>query len=231
MITLRAPQRDRAVPVAEPRRRPDLRVVARPAGLDDLDLDRDPSRRTASGVVSTLLVLLLFACIFGVVVFQVFLVQAQSRLDDLGGQITAQDQLSKQLRLDTAELESPDRIMRDGQRLEMIPPGPIGFLQPKPDDDVKGQFDPTKETVPVPTTVTTVPAYPGAGSSTTGAGSSSTGTTAKSGVTPTTAAKTSPTTKAPTTTVKPTTTTAKPTTTTTTTTKPKTTATTAAPRG
>jgi cell division protein FtsL len=215
MITLRAPQRDRSAPVAEPRKRPHLRVVDRPAVEDD----RDPSRRTASGVVSTLFVLLLFACIFGVVVFQVFLVQAQSHLDDLDAKISTQDQIAKQLRLDTAELESPDRILQDGKRLEMISPGAIGFLQPKPDDDANARFDPTKETVPVPTTVTPTTAYPGA----------------KATTTPTTAAKTSPTTaKAPTTPVKPTATTVKPPattipTTTPTTTKPTATTTTAAP--
>ena len=163
MITLRAPQRDRSAPVAEPR--PKLRVVD---GIDAAS-DTEGSGRTASGVFSTLLVVLLFACVFGVVVFQVFLVQAQSHLDDLGDKIATQEAAAKQLRLETAELESPERIRRDGERLLMIPPGDIGFLSPKPDDDEKGRFDPTKETVPVPTTViTTPPAYPGNGTAGTG---------------------------------------------------------------
>jgi cell division protein FtsL len=217
MITLRAPQRERSAPVAAPR--PKLRVV------DGIDAASDTERRgrSASGVFSTLLVILLFACVFGVVVFQVFLVQAQAHLDDLGGKISSQEATAKQLRLETAELESPERIRRDGERLLMIPPGDVGFLSPKADDDEKGRFDPTKETVPVPTTViTTPPAYPGSGTAGTGStpsGGTTTATTKSS--TPTTAkttpttTKTTPTTKAPTPTTKAPTTTTKPKTTTT----------------
>ena len=215
MITLRAPQR------SEPKPRPDLRVVetpeplVRPATPGDAGDDLAP--RTHGGLVGTLFVVLLFVCIFGVVVFQVFLVQTQSHLDDLGAQISKEENRTKALRLDTTDLEAPDRIVRDAkERLGMIPPPEIAYLQPSGADDGAAAFDPAKEAPP-----TTVPPATTVPTTSVPAATKTTPTTVKPATTATTAKpKTTTTTAAP----KTTTTTAKPKTTTTTA-KPKTTTT------
>jgi len=225
VITLRAPQRSEPKP--RPKPRPDLRVVetpeplVRPATPGDAGDDLAP--RTHGGLVGTLFVVLLFVCIFGVVVFQVFLVQTQSHLDDLGAQISKEENRTKALRLDTTDLEAPDRIVRDAkERLGMIPPPEIAYLQPSGADDGAAAFDPAKEAPP--TTVppaTTVPTTVVPTATKTAPAAKTTPTTVKPATTATTAKpKTTTTTAAP----KTTTTTAKPKTTTTTA-KPKTTTT------
>lgn len=199
MMSLRAAVRhERAAPdraEREERRRPHLRVV-------DDQVDADRTRRSAGGLLGTLVVVLLFASVFGVVVFQVFLVQSQSHLDQLDRDIAKQEARAKDLRLQTADLEAPDRIVKDAQsRLGMIAPGDVVYLQPHPGDDANATFDPNKDKAPVTTTppVTTAGQYgtPQYGTSQYGTGQSGAagGTTGKT--TPTTAAaKTTPTTTA-----------------------------------
>jgi cell division protein FtsL len=251
MITLRAARHDRAEAVAvEPARherpRPALRVVddavtkavaksatARSTGSPDPT--RADEKRSAGGVVATLLVILLFVCVFGVVVFQVFLVQTQSHLDQLDRDIATQEDLAKDLRLKTTDLEAPDRIVKDAKdRLGMIPPGDVVYLQPNASDDGRAGFDAAKEAPPVAAPPTTAPASGtptyGTGTATGGYGTG-TGTGANGAATPTT--KWTPPTTAwtpPTTAWKPPTTTKSATTpTSTATTVPKT-ATTSAPK-
>lgn len=201
MMSLRAAVRhERSAPdrvEREERRRPHLRVV-------DDQVAADRKRRSAGGLLGTLVVVLLFASVFGVVVFQVFLVQSQSHLDQLDRDIAKQEARAKDLRLQTADLEAPDRIVKDAQsRLGMIAPGDVVYLQPHPGDDANATFDPAKDKAPVTTTppVTTAGQY---GTSQYGAGQygaaggtagKTTPTTAATKTTPTTAvAKTTPTT-------------------------------------
>jgi cell division protein FtsL len=176
VITVRAPRRER--PVED--ERPKLRVV------DDAPATKP--RRNLGGVIGTMLVGLLFACIFGVVVFQVFLVQTQSHLDDLSHKIDAQESRSKDLRLETATLESPARIQAAAQAQGMIAPKDAAWLEPKADDDVKDRYDPSKEKAATPSTTVPAPATGAAGTSsaarsTTGgsATTSHTGSTSASG--------------------------------------------------
>lgn len=147
MTTVRAPQRtERRRPV---RRAPELRVIEGSTVAD--------RRRSPASVLGTLAVVLLFASLFGVVVFQVFLVQTQFRLDDLNRRVTAEEATARDLGLRTAELEAPERIVRDARdRLGMIPPGDVVYLEPAADDDARAAFDPTRETIPT----TTVPVTP-----------------------------------------------------------------------
>ena len=161
------------------------------------------------------------------VVFQVFLVQTQSHLDDLSTKISREENRTKALRLDAADLEAPDRIVQAAKdRLGMIPPPEIAYLQPSGADDSAAAFDPAKEAPP--TTATTVPPVATA--------KTSVPTTPAAKTTPTTSKTTSTTAKTTPTTAKPTATTAKPTPTTTakpkvtTTTVPKPTPTTAKPK-
>lgn len=119
--------------------RPDLRVVDA--------VDEPVERRSLAGLVGTLSVVLLFVAIFGVVVFQVLLVQTQSQLDDLGDTLTSEQALTKDLDLQTANLESPERIVAAAEGLGMIAPDKIVFLEPVAGDDPRIAHDPATEPV------------------------------------------------------------------------------------
>ncbi len=203
MITLRAARHDRSeavavAPARQERPRPTLRVVddAVAAATAGRAAARARERRSAGGVVATLLVILLFVCVFGVVVFQVFLVQTQSHLDQLDRDIATQEDRAKDLRLQTTDLEAPDRIVKDAQdRLGMIPPGDVVYLQPNATDDGRAAFDPAKEAPPAAAPTTTVPATGTAGTSPYGTGTGTNGaTTPTTKWTPPTTAWTPPTT-------------------------------------
>lgn len=171
MATAAAPQRPlRVAPAPEVEARPDLRVV------DPVD-ERLP-RRSFGGLVGTLVVVLLFVCIFGVVVFQVLLVQTQSHLDDLDGALATQDGRAKSLDLQTAELESPERIVAAATERGMINPGDVEFLPSVEADDPRIAYDPATE--PVGTVQSSDPAASGTGTPTS-TGATTTGTTVPSG--------------------------------------------------
>ena len=171
MASATAPQRPlRTAPAPEVEARPDLRVV------DPVD-GRAP-RRSFGGLVGTLAVVLLFVCVFGVVVFQVLLVQTQSHLDDLDGALATQDARAKSLDLQTAELESPERIVAAATERGMIAPGDVEFLPSVAADDPRIAYDPATE--PVGTVQPSDPAAAGSGAPTT-PGGTTTGTTVPSG--------------------------------------------------
>lgn len=211
MMSLRAAVRhERSAPEradGEERRGAHLRVVDDPAA-------EPRPRRSAGGLLGTLAVVLLLASVFGIVVFQVFLVQAQSHLDQVDRDLARQEARAKDLRLQTADLEAPDRIVADAQaRLGMIAPGAPVYLQPHADDDAQAQFDPARDKAPTTTTPPTTVAAGQYGSGQYGTGQYGTGATTPTttkATTPTTTKATTPTTaKAPTTTAKAPTTTAK----------------------
>jgi cell division protein FtsL len=151
--------------------RPDLRVVE--------PIEEVATRRSLGGLIGTFTVVLLFICIFGVVVFQVLLVQTQSQLDDLGAARSEQESRAKALDLETATLESPERIVAAALDLGMIDPDDREFLTPTDGDDRGAVYDPATE--PVGTTPTTVAgataATTGGTGAGTGTGSTTTGTT------------------------------------------------------
>lgn len=167
MAPAAAPQRSvRPARAPEVDTRPDLRVID---GIDDT-----PVRRSFTGLVGTFTVVLLFVCIFGVVVFQVLLVQTQSHLDDLGGSLATQEARAEALDLEIANLESPERIFVAAQGLGMIPPNKIVHLEPSEGDDALAALDPATE--PMGTTAPAVPTDPGTGG-TGGTAGTTTGTT------------------------------------------------------
>lgn len=87
-------------------------------------------RRSAASVLGSVLLVLVFLSVLGVVVFQALLVQTQSRIDDLETQIVAEERRARDLRLELAELRSPERIVSAARdRLGMIPPGEVLYLQ------------------------------------------------------------------------------------------------------
>jgi cell division protein FtsL len=111
-------------PHAEPRFRPPLRVVG-------------PKERTSAArarrmrVLAVLMVGVVISGLFGLVGMHVILAQEQFRLDRLETKATVEQATYDQLRLEVAQLESPDRIVADAQqRLGMVQPPAISYLAP-----------------------------------------------------------------------------------------------------
>jgi cell division protein FtsL len=110
----------RAVPTPAPRRRPDLTLVA----------DR-PRRHVAPAVLATVVVVALFAVLFGLAAFHVVLIQGQQRLDELDEQVTDEQDRYERLRLEVAALESPARVVETAVRdLGMVTPDGTTYLNP-----------------------------------------------------------------------------------------------------
>jgi cell division protein FtsL len=125
---------------------------------------------------------MLFLALFGLAAFQTVLIRAQDRLDDLNEAVAEQEALDRDLQLQLAELQSPERIAQVArERLGMIAPYNVTFLEPSPDDDAAAEYVP-----PSSTPSTTAPKSP-----TTTAPKSTSTTAPKS---PTTTAPKSPTT-------------------------------------
>lgn len=142
--------------------RPPLRVVEPP---------RRP--RLRPGRVGTIAGVLLFAALFGLVAFQTVLIKAQAQIDTLGNKVAAQEERHRDLGLQLAELQSPERVIDAAkERLGMIEPGSVEFLRPSADDDARSAYDPDAGSSPPATT---------ASSSKSGSGSSS--SSQKSGAT------------------------------------------------
>jgi cell division protein FtsL len=113
----RAPAQD---PKTQRERRPQLRVVEKPA-----------TRRLNLGVVTTLVVGAVFAVLFGLVVFHTVLLQNQQKLDHLNTQVSDAQAQYQSLRLQVAQLEAPQRIIDVAtQKLGMVPPDGTTYLTP-----------------------------------------------------------------------------------------------------
>jgi hypothetical protein len=70
--------------------------------------------------------------LFGVVAFHVVLTQSQLNLQQLRSKAEAASVQQQQLRLQAAQLESPERVVADAQRLGMVPPATVRYLSPTP---------------------------------------------------------------------------------------------------
>ena len=97
--------------------RPPLRVV-------------EPRRRLRTGPTVVVGAVLAFAIAFAIVAFQAQLVQGQRHLDDLDGRIDQAAEQYRQLRLDVAELESPERVVDAAGALGMVTPPEVTYLTP-----------------------------------------------------------------------------------------------------
>jgi cell division protein FtsL len=87
------------------------------------------------GVVTVLVVGGIFVMLFGLVVFHTMLLQNQQRLDKLDGEVSDAQARYQSLRLQVAQLESPQRIMDVAtQKLGMVPPDGTTYLTPAADD-------------------------------------------------------------------------------------------------
>ena len=121
-----APARPRprpAPPIKRAPARPDLRVVR-----DEEIREAARARFVRQLVVAATIVGAL--CLFGVVVFHVLLTQNQFRLDKLQEQSLERQAEYDRLRLQVAELESPDRIIAAAQALGMVSPPKVTYLAP-----------------------------------------------------------------------------------------------------
>ena len=98
--------------------------------------------------------MLLFGALFALAAFQTVLIRAQDRLDDLNSGVAQQTELDQQLKLQLADLQSPEHIAQVARdRLGMIAPNTVTFLEPTPQDDANAQYvEPPPK--PVPTTTT-----------------------------------------------------------------------------
>lgn len=121
---LRSPAPRRGDETAAPTR-PPLRVV-RTAELTA----RGRRRRARLLLICGLSIV--SALLLGMVAFQVVLTQDQTRLDELEKQAAVEQDRYERLRLEVAQLESPERVVAAAQeRLGMVPPATVTYLSPQ----------------------------------------------------------------------------------------------------
>lgn len=106
-------------PTPDPSERADLRVV------------EEQPRWSWATYLSVLSLSLLFLVLFGLAVFHTVLVGAQGRLDRLDERIEAETQRQHDLRLQVAQLESPERVVERARNdLGMVTPDDVIWLSP-----------------------------------------------------------------------------------------------------
>ena len=87
-------------------------------------------RRRRARLVVLLAGVLMAAGLFGVVAFHVVLTQGQLDLQRLQAKAAAGRATEASLRLQVAQLESPERVVADAQRLGLTPPAQVRYLTP-----------------------------------------------------------------------------------------------------
>jgi cell division protein FtsL len=117
----RSPARRRTAPRRPPNARPHLTVVP-PNTLSRKGRQRRARRLGAA--LSTIV----FAAVFGVVAAHVLLTQRQFRLEKLEQAAAKEESRYERLRLEVAQLESPERVVAAAQQLGMVPPATITYL-------------------------------------------------------------------------------------------------------
>jgi cell division protein FtsL len=137
------PRRPKIVPVRE---------VEAPKGrvarvVDSLHLGNQLGR------IGTLAAAALFLSVFGVVIFQTLIVQGQARLDNLNARVATEQERSRDLHQQVADLEAPSRIVDAAtNRLGMVLPGQVGYLSPSADDAARSAYVAPPPTTPPATT-------------------------------------------------------------------------------
>jgi len=118
-----------SAPAPAPRREqqptPSLRVV------------RDANRQPRYALWTVIGVGGLFAMFFALVMFHTLLLQNQRRLDQLGSQVRDEQATYQQLRLQVAQLQSPERILEVATtKLGLVPSSGTTYLTPSGADAV-----------------------------------------------------------------------------------------------
>jgi len=131
-----------ALPVAGPLRHPGVAEPREQLALPFLDAPGVPHlevidgriirrRRLWVGLIATLSVLTVFFLLLGLAAFQTLLAQGQARLDGLDRTTAEARTRNETLRLQVAQLESPERVLQAAQeRLGMVPPAAVTYVMP-----------------------------------------------------------------------------------------------------
>jgi hypothetical protein len=133
------PTRGTAAVAVDPARTPDLAPAPRPRPAERPNHLRvvAPServRRRVTPAVGVLCTGALFATLLAVAVAHTVLVEGQVRLDQLDEQLATEQARYQELRKDVAEMESPDRIVREAHEQGMVTPNDLIYLQPPAPD-------------------------------------------------------------------------------------------------
>lgn len=98
--------------------------------VDDARLNGARRRRLARGVLALVGTVGIVA-LFALAAFHAMLASGQAQLDQLESRVSDAQARYESLRLDVAELEAPNRIVREAQeRLGMVPPPDVTYLTP-----------------------------------------------------------------------------------------------------
>jgi cell division protein FtsL len=157
--------RPEPAPAPAPAERRHLRVV--PPGFISAR-----TRRKRARLLVVVAGLAIAGALFGVVAFHVVLTQNQLDLQHLRSEADTASVRQQQLRLQVAQLESPERVVDDAQKLGMVPPATVRYLSPDGTPAAPPQVQPPKpkpvatktpattptKTAPAKTSVTTTPA-------------------------------------------------------------------------
>jgi hypothetical protein len=175
------------------------RTGRRGADTPTLEVVAPATRRRRGWQVGTVAGGLLFVALFAIAGAHSLIVQQQRHIDDVNGRITEAEDRAEALKVELAELQSPERIVQEARdRLGMVQaPTPV-YLQPKTDDDARAAEVPvtTPPTTAAKATTPTTKAPSSTSKSTSGSGTGTKATTPTTkATTPTTKATTSTTTK------------------------------------
>jgi cell division protein FtsB len=174
------------------------RTGRREADAPDLKVVAPATRRRRGWQVGTIAGGLLFLALFAIAGAHTLIVQQQRHIDDVNGRITEAEDRAEALKVELAELQSPERIVQEARdRLGMVQaPTPV-YLQPKADDDARAAEVPatTPPTTAAKATTPTTKPTSGTSKSTSGATGTKATTPTTKATTPTTKATTSTTTK------------------------------------
>ena len=114
-----------ALPQREPSPRPPrLRVVTAATAA--------PGRRRRVLLLGAATTVAVCVGLFAVVFFHVLLTEGQVQLDRLQARAEAEQARQERLRLQVAELESPQRVFDAATRLGMVRPATVTYLSPVP---------------------------------------------------------------------------------------------------
>jgi cell division protein FtsL len=116
------------------------------------------TRRNRARLLVVLAGAAIAAALFGVVAFHVVLTQNQLNLQHLSAEADAASVKQQQLRLQVAELESPERVVDDAQKLGMVPPATVRYLSPDGTAPSQSQLQ-TPPPNPAPTPAAAAKAY------------------------------------------------------------------------
>jgi cell division protein FtsL len=121
-----------AAPAIRPASVPAPHAKPGPRHARHLEVVAPPQRewKLRTGPTVALGACIAFVIAFAVVACQVLLVQGQQRLDAVNQEIAQQTDRYGELRLEVAELESPERIVAAATQLGMVPPPEVTYLTP-----------------------------------------------------------------------------------------------------